>query len=96
MLNNAVHDVDNMITSLKDSGQNINEISSLTQTMLSETQNTVVFNSKITEATNQTIDRFNQVFDSINQNLATSEELASSAEMLNGIAEDMSQIIKTL
>lgn len=94
LLDNAVQNVSKMITGLNDSGHNINEINELIQTMLSASQNTVEFNTKIAETTGQTIHSFNQVFDSINQNLATSEELASSAETLKGIAEDMSDLIK--
>lgn len=94
ILSTAVQNINDMITSLKDSGKNINEISTLTQTMLKETQNTVDFNSRITDTTNQTITNFNQVFESINQNLAMSEELASSAETLKSIAEDMNELIK--
>jgi methyl-accepting chemotaxis protein len=83
-----------MITDLKESGKNISEISHLTETMLYETQNTVELNAKLTESTNNTIDSFNTVFDSIHQNIATSEELAGSAEILKGIAEDMNKLIR--
>ena len=50
-------------------------------------------NSKISEATNKTISNFNVVFGSISQNLAMSEELASSADTLKNIAEDMNKLI---
>jgi methyl-accepting chemotaxis protein len=93
ILNDVVHNVKDMIRGLKDSGKNINEISSLAHTMLSETQNVVEFNSKISEATNKTISNFNVVFGSISQNLAMSEELASSADTLKNIAEDMNKLI---
>jgi methyl-accepting chemotaxis protein len=85
-----------MINELKESGKNINEISHLTGTMLSETQVTVELNTKLTESTNNTINSFNIVFDSIHQNLATSEELAGSAETLKGIAEDMNKLIQVV
>lgn len=94
LLSNAVHNVSDMINGLKDSGHNINEINRLTQSMLATTQNTVEFNAKIAETTNQTIHNFNLVFDSISQNLATSEELASSAETLKSIAEDMNELVR--
>jgi methyl-accepting chemotaxis protein len=93
ILNDTVNNVNSMIVGLKDSGRNINEISSLTLTMLTETQNVVEFNTKITESTSRTVNNFNNVYGSINQNLAMSEELASSAENLKSIAEDMNELI---
>ncbi|MFU0826435.1 MAG: Methyl-accepting transducer [Lachnoclostridium sp.] len=94
LLNDAVHNVSNMIHGLKDAGSNIDEIHNLTQSMLLTTQSTVAFNSKIAEATNETIHKFNLVHDSISQNLATSEELTSSAEMLKNIAEEMNELVR--
>ncbi|MDF2486665.1 MAG: methyl-accepting transducer [Herbinix sp.] len=94
ILRDTVLNVTNMIMDLKESGKNINEISHLTGTMLNETQNTVDMNVKLTESTNNTINSFNIVFNSIHQNLATSEELAGSADNLKGIAEDMNKLIK--
>lgn len=94
ILQGTVQNVTDMITDLKESGRNINEISQLTQTMLDETKNTVHLNTKLTDSTNVTINSFNIVFDSIHQNLATSEELAGSAETLKGIAEDMNKLIQ--
>ena len=94
ILRDTVDNVTEMITDLKESSVNINVISHLTETMLSETQNTVDLNAKITESTNNTIDSFNIVFNAIHQNLATSEELAGSAETLKGIAEDMNKLIQ--
>lgn len=94
ILRDTVDNVTEMITDLKESSVNINVISHLTETMLSETQNTVDLNAKLTESTNNTIDSFNTVFNAIHQNLATSEELAGSAETLKGIAEDMNKLIQ--
>ncbi len=94
ILRDTVVNVTDMIADLKESGKNINEISHLIETMLHETQNTVDLNSKLTESTNNTIDSFNTVFHSIHQNLATSEELAGSAETLQGMAEDMNKLIR--
>lgn len=94
ILRGTVQNVTDMISDLKDAGRNIYEISQLTQTMLDETENTVQLNTKLTESTNVTIQSFNIVFDSIHQNLATSEELAGSAENLKGIAEDMNKLIQ--
>jgi methyl-accepting chemotaxis protein len=96
ILRETVMNVTDMINELKESGKNINEISHLTGTMLSETQVTVELNTKLTESTNNTINSFNIVFDSIHQNLATSEELAGSAETLKGIAEDMNKLIQVV
>jgi len=93
ILKDAVGNIKDMINGLKDSGKNIKEISKFSSSMLSETQNIVTFNSKISEATQKSISHFNIVFDSINQNLAMSEELASSAETLKNIAEDMNKLI---
>ena len=93
ILKDVVHNVKNMIDGLKGSGRNINEISNLTRTMLSETQNVVAFNSKISESTSKTINNFNTVYGSINQNLAMSQELASSADNLKNIAENMNDLI---
>ena len=93
ILSDTVMNVTDMIADLKEAGKNINEISHLTETMLYETKNTVDFNSMLTESTNNTIESFHIVFDSIHQNIATSEELAGSAETLKGIAEDMNQLI---
>lgn len=94
ILRDTVLNVTSMITDLKESGRNINEISHLAGIMLDETQNTVDMNVRITESTNNTINSFNIVFNSIHQNLATSEELAGSAENLKGIAEDMNRLIQ--
>jgi methyl-accepting chemotaxis protein len=94
ILRDTVDNVTEMITDLKESGKNINEISHLTETMLCDTQNTVDLNVKLTESTNNTIDSFHIVFNAIHQNLATSEELAGSAETLKGIAEDMNKLIQ--
>jgi methyl-accepting chemotaxis protein len=94
ILRDTVDNVTVMITDLKESGRNINEISHLTETMLCETQNTVDLNVKLTETTNNTIDSFHIVYNAIHQNLATSEELAGSAETLKGIAEDMNKLIQ--
>lgn len=94
ILHDTVVNITDMIADLKESGKNINEISHLTETMLHETQNTVDLNSKLTESTNNTIDSFNTVFNSIHQNLATSEEVAGSAETLKGMAEDMNKLIR--
>ncbi len=96
ILRDTVGNVTDMITDLKESGKNINEISYLTETMLHETQNTVDLNARLTASTNNTIDSFNIVFNSIHQNLATSEELAGSAETLKGIAEDMNRLIHVI
>lgn len=93
ILSNTVQNITDMIVDLKKSVNNINEISNLTSSMLEGTQNTVELNSKITETTNKTIDSFHIVFNSISENLATSEELASSAETLKSIAEDMYKLI---
>lgn len=93
ILSDTVHNVTDMLSDLKESDRNINEISNLTQTILQETHNTVELNTKITETTKNTMSSFNIVFNSINQNLATSEELAGSAETLKSIAEDMNKLI---
>lgn len=93
ILKDVVHNVNNMISGLKDSGRNINEISSLTNTQLSETQEAVAFNGNISKSTKETINNFNIVFGAINQNLAISQEMASSAESLKNIAEDMHKLI---
>lgn len=94
ILHDTVQNVTVMIADLKESGKNINEINQLTKTMLYETQSTVDLNAKLTDSTNNTIDSFNIVFNAIHQNLATSEELAGSAETLQGIAEDMNKLIQ--
>lgn len=93
ILKDAVYNVKNMIEGLKDSGKNINVINSLTHTQLTETQNIVAFNSNISRSTKETTNNFNIVFGSINENLAISQELASSAENLRNIAEDMNKLI---
>lgn len=93
LLVDVVTNIKNMIGHLKTSGKNINEINTLTNSMLSETQKVVEFNSKVSESTNRTMENFNTVFNSINQNLAMSEELAGSAETLKSIAEDMNKLI---
>lgn len=93
ILNDIVNNIKYMIQGLKASGRNINEINTLIHSMLSSMQNVVEFNSKISESTNRTINNFNIVFGSINQNLAMSQELASSADTLKGIAEDMHTLI---
>lgn len=94
ILNHAAGNIKNMIQGLKDSGRNINEISSLTGIQLGETQDVVAFNSNISKSTQDTISNFNIVFRAINENLAISQELASSAENLRNIAEDMNTLIK--
>ncbi len=93
LLNEVVGNIKNMMENLKESGENINEISGLTNSMLSETRKAVEFNSRVSDSTNRTILNFNTVFSAINQNLAMSEELASSADNLKSIAEDMHQLI---
>lgn len=94
ILNEVVNNIKDMIYGLKESGSNINEISSLTRTMLAETQSVVEFNTNISESTSSTISNINLVFGSINENLAMSQELASSAESLKTIAEDMNKLIQ--
>lgn len=94
ILKDAVHNVNNMISGLKDSGKNINEISRLTKTQLAETENAVAFNANISRTTKDTISNFNIVFGAINQNLAISQEMASSAESLKNVAEDMNKLIE--
>lgn len=93
ILKDAVNNVKNMIKGLKDAGRNINEISELTYTQLTETQDVVAFNSNISKSTKETINNFNIVFGSINENLAISQELASNAENLKNIADDMNKLI---
>jgi methyl-accepting chemotaxis protein len=93
LLNNAVSNIKGMITGLKASGKNIDEITDMFNSMLNDMQNIVKFNTNVSDSTNRTIHNFHTVFDSINQNLAMSEELASSAETLKGIAEDMHRLI---
>lgn len=93
ILIDAVHNVKNMIKGLKDSGTNINEIGTLTRTQLKETQDVVAFNSNISKSTKETTNSFNIVFEAINENLAISQELASNAENLRNIAEDMNKLI---
>lgn len=93
ILKDAVYNVKNMIEGLKDSGKNINVISDLIHTQLTETQEVVAFNSNISKSTKETTNSFNIVFGSINENLAISQELASSAENLRNIAEDMNKLI---
>ncbi len=93
LLDDAVQNIKNMIDGLKDSDIKINEISHLTHSMLSETQKAVSFNAKVSESTHNTMHNFNLVYDSISQNLAMSEELASSADTLKSIAEEMNRLI---
>lgn len=93
ILKEVVINIKEMINGLKDAGKNINEISSLTNTMLSETQNVVEVNTNFSNSTSGTINNFNLVFGSINENLAMSQELASSAESIKTIAEDMNKLI---
>lgn len=93
ILEEAVNNVSTMIKGLKDAGRNINEISGLTNTQLTETQDVVAFNSNISKSTKETINNFNIVFGAINENLAISQELASNAENLRNIAEDMNSLI---
>lgn len=94
IINDAVNNIKEMINGLKDSGENIKEISLLTSTLLSETKNVVLFNNNIYDTTKQTIDNFNVVYESINQNAAMSEELTSSAEDLKNIAVKMNKLIE--
>jgi len=93
ILKDVVYNVKNMIEGLKDSGKNINVISNLTHTQLTETQDVVTFNSSISKSTKETTNNFNIVFGAINENLAISQELASSAENLKSIAENMNKLI---
>lgn len=93
LLKEVVCNVSNMIDGLKGSDRNINEISQLTHSMLSQMQTVVDANTRISTSTMDTIKNFNSVYGSINQNLAMSEELTSSAESLKTIAEDMNQLI---
>lgn len=94
LLKDVVRNINNMMDGLKDSGRNINEISTLTNSMLTQMHHVVDYNSKITATTSDTIKNFNTVYGSINQNLAMSEELTSSAESLKSIAEDMNELIE--
>jgi Methyl-accepting chemotaxis protein len=93
IINNAVDNIKIMLTRLKDSGSNIKEISELTNTLLSETQNVVTFNTNIYETIKETIYNFNLVYKSINENVAVSEELTSSAESLKNMAVEMNELI---
>lgn len=93
IINNAVDNIKIMLTRLKDSGSNIKEISELTNTLLSETQNVVTFNTSIYETIKETISNFNLVDKSINENAAMSEELTSSAESLKNMAVEMNELI---
>ncbi|MDF2542519.1 MAG: methyl-accepting transducer [Herbinix sp.] len=93
ILQDVVTNVKDMIFGLKESGKNISEISDLTHSMLTETQNVVHFHQKISQSTSNTINTYHIVFGSINQNLAMSEELASSADSLKNIAEEMNKLI---
>lgn len=93
IINNAVKNIKIMITKLKDSGSNINEISQLTTTLLGETKNIVTFNNNIYVTMKETISNFNLVDKSINETAAVSEELTSSAENLKDIATEMNKLI---
>ncbi|EET87685.1 methyl-accepting chemotaxis sensory transducer [Clostridium carboxidivorans P7] len=93
IINNAVENIKIMITELKDSGSDINEISQLTTTLLGETKNVVTFNNNIYETMKETISNFNLVDKSINETAAVSEELTSSAENLKDIAAEMNKLI---
>ena len=93
IINNAAHNIKIMLTRLKDSGSNIKEISELTNTLLSQTQNIVTFNTNINETMKDMLSNFNLVDKSINENVAASEELTSSAESLKNMAVEMNKLI---
>ncbi|WP_411681986.1 methyl-accepting chemotaxis protein [Clostridium thailandense] len=93
IINNAVENIKIMLTRLKDSGINIKEISELTNTLLSETQNVVTFNSNIYETMRDAISDFNLVNKSINRTVTVSEDLTSSAENLKNMAIEMNKLI---
>lgn len=93
IITNAVENIKTMLTRLKNSGSNIKEISELTNTLLTETQNIVTFNNDIYKTIKETTSNFNLVEKSINENLAVSEELTSSAESLKNMAVEMNKLI---
>lgn len=94
ILNDTVSNVINMISKLKISGDNIEEVNRLISTLLEETNAVVNFNSEIVEATEKTINGFRVVATAVNQSAATSEEVASSAEELRNTAYAMNDLIK--
>ena len=94
IINQAVDNIKIMLNGLKDSGSNIKEISELTNTLLSETQNVVTVNTNIYETIKETIYKFNLVYKSINENVAVSEELSGSADSLKNMALEMNKLIE--
>lgn len=94
IINQAVDNIKIMLNGLKDSGSNIKEISELTNTLLSETQNVVTINTNIYETIKETIYKFNLVYKSINESVAVSEELSGSADSLKNMALEMNKLIE--
>jgi methyl-accepting chemotaxis protein len=92
ILTTAVENVSTMANKLKISNENISSISSLTSSMIMETENVVEFNSNITKLTEDTIDKFKLVSDSLNQNAAVGEEIAASSEYLRDLAKQMNKL----
>ncbi|GFZ34569.1 hypothetical protein CSC2_50950 [Clostridium zeae] len=92
ILTNAVDNVSTMVDKLKVSNTNISTISELAFSMINETENVVSFNSKISELTEETINKFKEVSDSVNQNAAVGEEIAASSEYLRDLAKEMNTL----
>lgn len=94
ILGETVDNVKDMVRELRESGENIKEITGLTVSLLGKTKNVVDFNSDISVITENTIVRFKDVSEAVHQSAAVSEEIAASAEELKNIALEMNTIIE--
>ncbi|WP_315120469.1 methyl-accepting chemotaxis protein [uncultured Clostridium sp.] len=94
ILTQTVDSIDQIVDKLKVSDTNINTISQWTVAMLEETENVVSFNSNIFEITESTINKFNLVSESVNQNASVGEKIATNAEQLKDLAEEMRSLAR--
>ncbi|GAA0126002.1 methyl-accepting chemotaxis protein [Clostridium sp. CTA-19] len=93
-INSGVNNIKIMLTKLKDSGENIKEIKTLSSDLLIQMEEVVEFNTNIYECIEDTINKFLSVNHSVNENVAMSQQVAENAESLRFMAVEMNELIE--
>jgi methyl-accepting chemotaxis protein len=94
LINNTNKSLNEMILNLKSFSDDIVDISTASNTLLTETKNVVKFNEEVSGVTENTISKYKTVTDEIGQSAAASEEIEANINELRNVAVDMNKLIK--
>ncbi|WMJ79287.1 methyl-accepting chemotaxis protein [Clostridium sp. MB40-C1] len=94
ILNSVFNSVEKMMLVLNTSVNDIKDINTSAEVLLTEVNSVVKFNANIYGTTKETINKFKNVTKKINENVNLIEEISVNTENLKDIASEMNKIIE--